>query len=272
MKLVRTLIVSSVVLCFLAANAQATVIGTFSNARPIYSGFDLFAGQLYDEARAALAADGHTLVNLDAGIDGTSLGGVETVYLPLGLGNSILSSSEVSALTSFVASGGNLIVEGEHNPSSYQNLAAAFGVTILGFSSGDSSWATLPITGTYAGLTSGPYGNPTSLATATTGAIDPGSTSGISLIDGGGGLSLLYVLGAGAGLSSGSGDVIFLTDVNHFDDPENTGGWSQGDGPTFWRNMFGLGATSSNAPEPGSLALVALGLVGVSLGVRRRRR
>ena len=61
-------------------------IGTFSSARAgVHFQFHLFSGQLnrMDEARAALIADGHSLVKLDAGINGSSLMGIDTAYLPL---------------------------------------------------------------------------------------------------------------------------------------------------------------------------------------------
>lgn len=248
-----------------SGSAFATVIGTFSGARlGVTAAFNLFTGNLMNSAAGALAADGHTLVNLDAGIGAGSLVGIDTVYLTLPNGSSnVLSAAEAAALYVFVNLGGNLIVQGDccSFGTSYNNVASLFGVSYTGAAPAPGAVSLA----SFAPLTNGPHGTASSLATATTGVINPGSAPGLSLANVSGG-SMLFVMGPETGYS-GLGRAIFLADINSFDDPENTNGYAQADGAAFWRNMFAL-PSGTAIPEPGTLALIVAALAGLKL--RRR--
>jgi hypothetical protein len=228
----------------------AAVVGTFSGARPgVLDQFNLFDGSFIPSARAALANDGHTLVNLDAGIDATALAGIDILYLPTpDASATILSNAEASAAAAWANGGGVVIVAGEGFTSGppYNNFANLFDVD-YGSPIIPGGGTVLSLTGTFTPLTDGPFGPVTAVQVAGEGALDTGSSSGISLLensrDSG---SLIYVLDPSTGFA-GAGTIVFFADSNIFDEGI-TNGWNAADGATLWRNLFGLTGTGAPAP------------------------
>jgi hypothetical protein len=251
MKIKRLLkpIVTSAVMLFLFAVTElsANTIGTFSSSRANTNAvLNIIDGSSMDTATAALVNDGHTFQVMDAGIDAGTLATVDVLYLNLGntASISVLSSAEAGAIATWVDAGGTLIVQSDVAlwGVSYGNLTSLFGVQYL---NEFLSIGTVSVTNPYPRITNGTYGTVSTVATGATGSIDPGASSGLSIIDNSAG-SFLYVLAPDTGFA-GAGTAIFLTDINSFDGPSNSNGLIEEDDETLWRNMFSL---AGSAPPP----------------------
>lgn len=242
-------------------SAAANVIGSFDTRSGVYSGgalFTFFGGSFFGGATTALTNDGHSFVNLDTGINATSLNGVDSVYLPIATSNTTISAAEVTELQNFVSGGGNLVVQADL--SSYDTLLSGYGVTRNQFPGTSSPHA---VVNSFAPLTNGPHGTVSSFSTAVASTFTLGS-GGVALDA----QSVIAVLSAGNGLAAGSGTVVLLGDVNTFDGPGNANGISQEDNAVLWRNIFAMDG-GTQIPEPGALIIFGLGLVGL-VGVRKR--
>lgn len=248
-----------VILNISSSQAATNTIGTFSSARlHIFARTTLFAGDLIDDARAALIVDGHTLQNLDAGITADALVTVDILYLNEAFeGPSVLTETEANVVAAWVNAGGTMIVQADMTFGTYyNNLAAKFNnVQYLGLSENTGLDPAYAITTPYPRLTNGPHGEVSTVLVNRTGAVDPGTSSGLSLRDNSLG-SFLYVLAPDTGFS-GSGTAIFLTDINTFDDPDNQNGFATADGADLWRNMFSL---ETSAPVTYSVSGTVSGL------------
>lgn len=123
------------------------------------SGFDptgvLATGSHYDGFRAVLGASGHTVVALSS-FESQNLAGLDALIVNQPYDQSgLLSSSEISAIQSFVAAGGGLLVHGNggtgSSSSNINALVAPYGMTYAaGTTNGSghtiSSFETHPVT------------------------------------------------------------------------------------------------------------------------------
>jgi len=259
---------------------QAGVIGTFSTDRDdLYGLFNLYEGAFSGHMQDAVTNDGHELFNLDAGINASSLEQVDLVYLPLTQYNEqILSATEVTALQNFVTNGGNLVIQSDYE--GYSNLLGAYGIVQNTLNVG--SGVTTTVSTDYAPLTDGPHGTVSSLSTAV--------ASSFTMPAGGYSLDTYGTVGVmhgDAGLSTGSGHLVVLGDINTFDGPGNTDGYTSNDGGTLWRNILALSDLDpsspgdngnelppiSQVPEPGTMSLLILSFIclGGAVGTKRKK-
>ena len=224
----------------LAPPAAASVIGTFSSARPgiDYRG-DLFGGIYMTQARAATLGDGHTLVNMDAGITREILSRVDSVYLPTTDTESfdpIVTSEEARLLCEFAEHGGKLIVQGDsglYRGPRYNSVAEEFGVRYLS-APGRIHGSGLRLDGELQELTTGPYGVSSVVPASHMATLEIGTSSGRVILDYQDKVSL-YAMNPETGWA-GLGTVVFLGDVNHFEDIL---GWTS-HAPILWRNMMSM--------------------------------
>ncbi len=230
-----------------AGPAAASIIGTFSSARPgiDYRG-DLFGGIYMTQARAATLGDGHTLVNMDVGITREILSRVDTVYLPatdtLSL-DPIVAAGEAALLREFAEHGGKLIIQGDwghYRGPRYNTVAEQFGVRYV--PAVGTVHGALGLSGELNGLTSGPYGVATDIPALYMATLEVGATAGRVILEFSDQISL-YALNRETGWSGG-GTVIFLGDVNHFEDID---GWEL-HAPILWRNMMSMPSVPLPAP------------------------
>lgn len=257
-KILQHFLLSAVlVVSALGVPAKAASIGTFSEVRSnLYDIFNLATGTYMESARNALITDGHTITALDGSLSAPLINGFDTFYLPLSVssGTAVLSQSEISVVTNYVAAGGNLVLQGDY--AGYNNLLTAFGATHNNFAVNAPSVA---ISNIYPALTDGAFGAVTSVYTgsASTFTLPLG---GVSTGDG-----VVGVLADGFGLSAGSGTVVLFGEINSFDGPLNSNGFSREDGAILFRNAFAL---SNNASAPAPVPLpAALPLLAIGLGV-----
>lgn len=255
---ISKIVLASVFLVF-AVPAHAGVIGSFVNTG--YLHFDPFSNGsgLFDFAVADLANDGHSFLDLRTGAGvAANLGNVDAVYLPTGTTSARPSGAELDLIAGFLAGGGNVIVQADHQTYDAPFLSN-YGATV-------SCCSHSPvIDNPFAPLTDGPHGTVTTL--------DDSGTWQINLSSGGFTLdtaNTAAVLSAGDGLAAGSGNLIILGDINMFDGPGNTNGWTKADNAILFRNAveFAVSGSSDSVPAPGALALLGLGLLG--LGIRCR--
>lgn len=237
-------------------DAGAFTIGTFSSYREnLYNTTNLFDGELMVNARKALANDEHQIKSLDNGINNISLNGVDTVYLTLPeylFDGNILTSNEVKNLNNFVATGGNIIVQSDL--PGYGNLLNSYGVTHNYYNIPNTINETI-FSNHFRPLTDGPFGSVKSIHLY--GASSFNLPSGGLLLDE---FGVVGILSEGLGLSSGSGNVIFLGELNSFDGPGNQDGFSTFDGANLWRNMFAMQNNVTPIPEPRTILLLSMGL------------
>jgi len=93
----------------------------------------LATGSYYDDFRAALGASGRTVVALSS-FEAPDLAGLDALIVNQPYDDSLLSSSEISAIQSFVAAGGGLLVHangwgGGLGSSNLNDLVAPYGLT-----------------------------------------------------------------------------------------------------------------------------------------------
>ena len=238
-------------------SASAGTIGTFELANL----FSPFSGLYLGNARTALGSDGHTLVDLRLGDLDRFLAVVDAVYLPWQSSGNPLSAFEQSRIADYLASGGNVIVQADHD--AYDSFLASYGVTTT-FLPGHM---TTNITSPIAGITSGTAGNVDTLRSYSPWTFGLGG--GGSALDGG---AVVAVLSQGNGLAAGSGTLVLLGDINQFDGPGNANGWSEQDNAILWRNTFEFASSPPRIPVPASLPLLVsgIGLLGVCLRMASR--
>ena len=243
----------------LSTSVNAATIGSFQNTG--YLHFDPFNGGngYFGYAIDSLANNGHTFSNLSAGEGvASNLTNIDAVYLPTGTTTYRPSDTDLSLVSDYLASGGNVIVQADHNTYDSAFLSQ-FGVSVSCCDSGNISSIIVSND-----ITNGPYG--------TVSTLDAGGIWSISLNSGGtilDSLGSVALLSAGNGLALGSGNLIVLGDINMLDGPGNSGGFLKEDNGVLFQNAIEYSVSA--VPVPAAVWLFGSGLLGL-VGVARRKK
>jgi len=176
-------------------------------------------------------------VRLVTTFDSSALQGADIVYLN-GFNN--LGVPQIDALETFVNAGGRLILASDHNPLSLRPLAARFGVSY------GSTWMVNELAMVI------DFSNPVSSGTAGTVSRFDALTPNSGLISSNSSFIRVATYSNGATalgyLKAGLGDVVFLTDLNTFDD----GTLNRHGNQVLWMNLFFLEPDSDGDGVPDS--------------------
>ena len=251
-----------------AMTANAVPIAVFDDAAFVDTGGG--SADESDTIQASLAALGHTanaFTGTSAGAFAAGLAGNSVLLIPElenGLLGSALSGAAQGVITSFVSSGGGLIVAGGSNflaHSSDDFLNVVFGLSVANSTFGVGGTSAINV-GNTAGtaFAGGPASVPNNNATHPILAGLPGTA--LSMYDASGGGSSVFLM------PFGGGKIVYLGWDWFNAAPIGTldGGWL-----TILDNAVIEVSTPGAVPEPTSVALLGLG-VGALAWMRRRRR
>jgi len=251
----RTLGFIGLAITVAASLAHGAVVGTFDSSRINYTGGVLETGD-YATIRGELSSRGDTISSLTT-LDSSSLSRVNVFYTSLlNTSTGVLADSEKTALESWVKGGGTLFAAGDGSSwfTAYNSFLNPFSITI---GPTDASTGTATISDTSSKIISGSNG--------TVGNFD----FFLAGFYGSGTFTTLATYNDNPVLiqkTYGKGQIVAIGDHNLFTDSH-----IGTNGKALFLNILDS-AKFTAIPEPGSAALMGLGLLQAALLWRRRKR
>lgn len=236
-----------------ATSANALVIGSFDQPRINYFGGEFETGN-YTSIRSELAARGDTISTI-TNLTSTSLSGVDVFYTSLlNTSTGILSASEQTSLVDWVSGGGTLFAAGDISSwfPAYNSFLNPFGLGIGPSASVTNGTATVV---DFANpITNGPNGLVNTFDYATAGLYAPGPYNTLATV---GSDAILIQMDFGLGQIVAIGDHNLFTDTYIGTNESN-----------LFFNV--LDSASTSVPEPSTILLFSLGLLGLTVTKRKK--